>query len=289
MRPRPVLLQHRRGTRPARGPRGSRGSPPACRACRRCGRGRGPRSSARRRRRPRPAGRGPGASCRRRRPSSACPPWARAGRERSSTSPVRIMASVSATVSGGGHAAEEDGHGQRGGLVVGDLSRACSPRRRRRSPRGSSSAPSRLRWMTSTARRAAYFFFRRSTSAQRSRRFGRMGPRAAGGAWGSVRHRGQDLVHQALGVVLLRLSSRGHLGVAVVVRVVAGAAGDLGHRGARHARDIVVQQQPASRAVVVDARRRDAAGGPTWGVLRERRSREYSVAHPGTGRSTMRQ
>ena len=98
----PASCAARRGTRRARGRRGSRGSTPACPACRRCGRGRGPRSSARTRRRPRPAGRGRGWSCRPRRPSSACRPWGRAGRRgrapRPSASSTRVRATVSAAV-----------------------------------------------------------------------------------------------------------------------------------------------------------------------------------------------
>ena len=145
----------RRGTRRGRGPRGSRGSTPACRACRRCGRGRGPRSSARRRRRPRPAAPAPGSSCRPRRPSSACPPWGRAGRRGRAPRRCASSASVRATVSAGGHAPEEDGHGQGRGLVVGHRAARCSRRRRTRSPPRVRSPPSRFFWMMSTARSAA--------------------------------------------------------------------------------------------------------------------------------------
>src|SRR5207245_184872 len=69
---------------------------------------------------------------------------------------------------------------------------------------------------------------------------------------GRGRHAGQDLVHQALVVVLLRLAAGGHLAVAVVVRVVAGPARDLGDLAVGQAGDVVVEEQAAPRAIVVD-------------------------------------
>ena len=98
------------------------GSPRACRACRRCGRGRGPRSSApRRRTRPRSAPAG-GSPCRPRRRSSACRAPARAGRRRTS----RHVAGVAHRAGqrdalGRGHAAQHDRHRERAHLGVATL------------------------------------------------------------------------------------------------------------------------------------------------------------------------
>src|SRR5260221_5557042 len=88
-----------------------------------------------------------------------------------------------------------------------------------------SSWPSRFLWMTSTARMAAGLLLLEALD---------LGPEVAalldghrGRARGirRGRHAGQDLVHQALVVVLLlRAAGRG-LGVAGVVRVVEGAPG----------------------------------------------------------------
>ena len=109
------------GSRRWRASPASRGTTPACRACRRCGRAHDRRAGARPRRRRRPAGRAAARSCRRRRRWSACRPSGRpdAGQVEART-PVSIMAWVQVASSPGRHALEEDGHAQRGGLLVGD-------------------------------------------------------------------------------------------------------------------------------------------------------------------------
>src|SRR2546422_6529707 len=48
------------------------------------------------------------------------------------------------------------------------------------------------------------------------------------------------------------LALRRDLGVAVVVGVVAGPAGHLGHRSVEQARHVVVHEEAAARTVVVD-------------------------------------
>ncbi len=90
-----------------------------CRACRRCGRARGPTSSApSRRTRPR-AARARARACRRRRRSSACRPGCRRTRRDRGARPDRTIASVSVDGFVERHAAQHDGHEQRGDLVVG--------------------------------------------------------------------------------------------------------------------------------------------------------------------------
>src|SRR5438477_3711628 len=114
-----------------------------------------------------------------------------------------------------------------------------------------SSRPSRLPWMRSTARTAELLLLEALD----------LGPEVAallhrhrGRARGIGRrgHAGQDLVHEALVVVLLRLAPRGDLGMAIVVRVVAGPAGHLRHLAVAEAGHVVVEEEPAPRAVVVD-------------------------------------
>src|SRR5687767_11760639 len=87
-----------------------------------------------------------------------------------------------------------------------------------------SSAPSRLRWMTSTARKRRLLLLQAldlgpEVAALLDRHHRRR--RRSGG------HRdvGQHLVHEGARVVLLRLAPGGDLPVAVVVAVEAGPAG----------------------------------------------------------------
>ena len=66
------------------------------------------------------------------------------------------------------------------------------------------------------------------------------------------RHAGEDLVHQALVVVLLLRAAGRDLAVTVVVRVVAGPAGDLGDLAVGEAGDVVIQEKATPRAVIVE-------------------------------------
>src|SRR5262245_4034238 len=66
------------------------------------------------------------------------------------------------------------------------------------------------------------------------------------------RHSGEHLFEQLLRLDGLPGTLSWHLGVAIVVGVEAGPAGDLGDLGAREARDVVVQEQTAPWAVIVD-------------------------------------
>src|SRR5713226_737065 len=104
---------------------------------------------------------------------------------------------------------------------------------------GVSSWPSRFRWMTSTARMAAGLLL---LDGHRGRARGIRGRR----------HAGQDLVHQALVVVLLLRAAGRDLAVPVVVRVEAGPAGDLGDLALGEAGDVVIEQEATPRAVIVD-------------------------------------
>ena len=116
----------------------SRAATRACRACRRCGRGRGRRSSAPRRRRPRRSAPASGSPCRRRRRWSACRAPARQalgvgpGRARS---PERVIARVSATVSARLMPLQADRHRQRADLAVAPAARRPGRARRPRSAR----------------------------------------------------------------------------------------------------------------------------------------------------------
>src|SRR6185295_15143182 len=157
-----------------------------------------------------------------------------------------------------------------------------------------SSWPSRFLWMTSTARTLFLpdplevgpeipFLALGNGSGRLRLRGGRR--RARGGGQGQG---GEDLVHELLLVVLARLPLR-DVTLPVVVGVVAGATGDLGHLASHEARDVVVQEQAAPRAVVVD----DVAepdGAVCHGALRARgagsilafRIRPHELSSPGS-------
>src|SRR4029079_16917628 len=111
-----------------------------------------------------------------------------------------------------------------------------------------SSWPSRFFWMTSTARMTASLLLLEPLD---------LGPEIAAlldGHRGRARgirgggHAGQDLVHEALVVVLLLGAASRDLPVTVVVRVVAGAAGDFCDLAVGQARDVVIEQQATPRA-----------------------------------------
>src|SRR4029079_1604296 len=115
-----------------------------------------------------------------------------------------------------------------------------------------SSWPSRFFWMTSTARIPASLLLLEPLD---------LGPEIAalldghrGRARGIRRggHAGEDLVHQALVVVLLLGAAGRDLAVAVIVRVVAGPAGDLCDLALGEAGDVVIEEEPAPRAVIVE-------------------------------------
>src|SRR6266545_3038899 len=115
-----------------------------------------------------------------------------------------------------------------------------------------SSWPSRFLWMTSTARMAAGLFLLEALD---------LGPEVAalldghrGRARGirRGRHAGQDLVHQALVVVLLLRAAGRDLAVPVVVGVEAGPAGDLGDLAPGEAGDVVIEQE-ATPCSLIDA------------------------------------
>ena len=118
----PASAHHARAAARARASSRSRGWRRACRACRRCGRGRGPRSSARRP----PQAASSGASTSETlspTPPVECLSSTGPGRSQSSTVPESRIASVSGDALGAAHAAEEDRHRERADLAVADACR----------------------------------------------------------------------------------------------------------------------------------------------------------------------
>src|SRR5262249_21742552 len=120
---------------------------------------------------------------------------------------------------------------------------------------GASSTPSRFFWMMSTARTDESLLLLEALD------LGPEVPLLAGGGHvrrrrgrgsGRLGHAREDLLDQRLLVVLLALALGRDLSVPVVVGVVAGAARDLGHGSLVEAGHVVVQQEAAPRAIVVD-------------------------------------
>ena len=111
----------------------------------------------------------------------------------------------------------------------------------------------------------------RSTSAHRSRFFGRAGAGGGGGGSGGMGIVASTCsISDFLSSLRRRLALGRHLRVPVVVRVVTRPAGDLRDLAPEQARHVVVEQEPAARAVVVDdiakpggaIRHRILRGGP---------------------------